>query len=103
MSKEIPKEGDTVRVTYEGEVDTVHATAFRMAGIWHYHSGRTVTSVEVIEPALQVGWHRVEDGENGGIRARHWDGERWGYTEDRHPTLRTAYRSLGFLGGDDGE
>lgn len=93
------KVGDEVEITYRGVVEaTASPSSFRMDGAWHRHDGPVAGTVKVITPALEIGWHRVE-GLEGHVTARHWDGERWGSFENRHPTGRSAYRSVEFLGG----
>lgn len=101
-----PNVGDRVRVTYEGEVETVGGKGLRIDGLWHYFLSsvaRRAPQIEVIEPALQVGWHRTVAPHAivgvAAVVARHWDGHQWGGSETSHPTVRSAFRSIEFLGG----
>jgi hypothetical protein len=104
-----PNEGDRVRVTYEGEVEAVTGKSFRIRGLWHYISrpDNATPQIEVVEPALEKGWHRVfvkgDISLVGTVVARHWDGKAWGSAEQSHPTERDAYRSIEFLGGGSDE
>jgi hypothetical protein len=98
----MPKEGDVVEVLYRGEVELVSASGLRIEGLWHYLGGRKRAEVTVVEPALEVGWHRVvAEPDAGAVFARHWDGSQWGASEASHVEPRSAYRSVQFLGGWD--
>lgn len=111
-----PKIGDKVRITVEGTVTryTSRRDEFRVDsasgnGVWIEVDDRDWV-VEVIEAALQVGWHRCrfvssmthQSDPDGSILARYWDGSRWQQSEISHPSTgweRRRYESLDFLGG----
>jgi hypothetical protein len=100
--------GDVVRVSYEGVVESTSGaggSSMLVNGTWHYTNRSVVTSVEIIRPALRVGWHRVTTADGlRGITARHWDGNRWGQSElGVHGASDITWTSIGFLGGGDDE
>src|SRR5690242_8442561 len=90
MSNYVPKKGDRVRVVLEGEV-MQHEPEWRFT-VGSLARASTVAegadhivSVELVKPALQIGWHRVKHTDPASpdmVRSRWWTGEHWASNEE---------------------